>query len=141
MREIAGVYLDLKELTAVEDNVNEEPSACTCKKVAAMSSEKFSGKKGIVVEESDVVTIGRYHDVPQNSEESFLTALANQPLSVAIEASGRDFQFNSGFTTGTVEVSWITEWQPLDTGRQRGWTTSLLRTLGDRNGERKLTSG
>ncbi|KAK3002459.1 hypothetical protein RJ639_022099 [Escallonia herrerae] len=47
-------------------------------------------------EESDVVTISGYHDVPQNSEESFLKALANQPLSVAIEASGRDFQFYSG---------------------------------------------
>ncbi|KAL9358396.1 hypothetical protein Peur_046519 [Populus x canadensis] len=47
-------------------------------------------------EESEVVTISGYHDVPQNSEESLLKALANQPLSVAIEASGRDFQFYSG---------------------------------------------
>ncbi|KAJ8762115.1 hypothetical protein K2173_007265 [Erythroxylum novogranatense] len=47
-------------------------------------------------EESDVVTISGYHDVPQNNEQSLLQALANQPLSVAIEASGRDFQFYSG---------------------------------------------
>ncbi|KAJ4702333.1 Cysteine proteinase [Melia azedarach] len=47
-------------------------------------------------EESEVVTINGYHDVPQNNEESLLKALANQPLSVAIEASGRDFQFYSG---------------------------------------------
>ncbi|EEF52907.1 cysteine protease, putative [Ricinus communis] len=47
-------------------------------------------------EESDAVTISGYHDVPQNSEESLLKALANQPLSIAIEASGRDFQFYSG---------------------------------------------
>ncbi len=46
--------------------------------------------------ESAVVTISGYKDVPQNSEESLLKALANQPLSVAIEASGRDFQFYSG---------------------------------------------
>ncbi|KAH9759730.1 cysteine protease XCP2 [Citrus sinensis] len=46
--------------------------------------------------ESEVVTINGYHDVPQNSEDSLLKALANQPLSVAIEASGRDFQFYSG---------------------------------------------
>ncbi|CAK9178283.1 unnamed protein product [Ilex paraguariensis] len=45
---------------------------------------------------SEVVTISGYHDVPENNEESFLKALANQPLSVAIEASGRDFQFYSG---------------------------------------------
>ncbi|XP_015934096.1 cysteine protease XCP2 [Arachis duranensis] len=47
-------------------------------------------------EESEVVTITGYHDVPQNDEQSLLKALANQPLSVAIEASGRDFQFYSG---------------------------------------------
>lgn len=44
---------------------------------------------------SDVVTISGYHDVPED-EESLLKALANQPVSVAIEASGRDFQFYSG---------------------------------------------
>ncbi|XP_059637410.1 cysteine protease XCP1-like [Cornus florida] len=46
--------------------------------------------------ESEVVTISGYHDVPENNEQSLLKALANQPLSVAIEASGRDFQFYSG---------------------------------------------
>ena len=50
-------------------------------------------------EEMEVVTISGYQDVPQN-DESLLKALAHQPLSVAIEASGRDFQFYSG-------VSWI----------------------------------
>ncbi|PIN14681.1 Cysteine proteinase Cathepsin F [Handroanthus impetiginosus] len=47
-------------------------------------------------DESEVVTIDGYHDVPANNEQSLLKALANQPLSVAIEASGRDFQFYSG---------------------------------------------
>jgi len=42
------------------------------------------------------VTISGYHDVPVNNEESLLKALANQPLSVAIDASGRGFQFYSG---------------------------------------------
>ncbi|GAB4833044.1 Cysteine protease xcp2 [Ancistrocladus abbreviatus] len=45
---------------------------------------------------SEVVTIDGYHDVPANDEQSLLKALANQPLSVAVEASGRDFQFYSG---------------------------------------------
>ncbi|KAJ0462714.1 putative chymopapain protein [Helianthus annuus] len=45
---------------------------------------------------SEKVTISGYHDVPQNDEQSFLKALANQPISVAIDASGRDFQFYSG---------------------------------------------
>ncbi|KAL8491546.1 hypothetical protein ACS0TY_023228 [Phlomoides rotata] len=47
-------------------------------------------------ESNNVVTISGYHDVPANDEQSLLKALAHQPLSVAIEASGRDFQFYSG---------------------------------------------
>ncbi|XVE94370.1 hypothetical protein REPUB_Repub02eG0003000 [Reevesia pubescens] len=47
-------------------------------------------------EKMNVVTISGYRDVPQNNEESLLKALANQPVSVAIEASGRNFQFYSG---------------------------------------------
>ncbi|XP_015884113.3 cysteine protease XCP2 [Ziziphus jujuba] len=47
-------------------------------------------------DEQEVVTISGYHDVPINDERSLLKALANQPLSVAIEASGRDFQFYRG---------------------------------------------
>ena len=54
---------------------------------------------GYLQEESEVVTINGYHDVPQNDEQSLLKALANQPLSVAIEASDRDFQFYSGVSS------------------------------------------
>ncbi|PON33084.1 Peptidase C1A [Parasponia andersonii] len=50
-----------------------------------------SWKKAL--EEQEVVTISGYRDVPENNEESLLKALAHQPISVAIEASGRDFQF------------------------------------------------
>lgn len=46
--------------------------------------------------ELEVVTISGYKDVPENNEASLIKALAHQPLSVAIEASGRDFQFYSG---------------------------------------------
>ncbi|OAY50324.1 hypothetical protein MANES_05G126900v8 [Manihot esculenta] len=44
----------------------------------------------------EVVTINGYEDVPRNNEESFLKALTNQPLSVAIDASSRHFQFYKG---------------------------------------------
>ncbi|OVA00666.1 Peptidase C1A [Macleaya cordata] len=47
-------------------------------------------------EDLEVVTISGYEDVPENDEQSLLKALSHQPLSVAIEASGRDFQFYSG---------------------------------------------
>ncbi|KAF3325546.1 xylem cysteine proteinase 2 [Carex littledalei] len=43
-----------------------------------------------------VVTISGYQDVPQNSEYGLLKAIAHQPVSVAIEASGLDFQFYKG---------------------------------------------
>lgn len=39
-----------------------------------------------------VVTIDSYEDVPQNDEGALKKALANQPISVAIEAGGRAFQ-------------------------------------------------
>lgn len=47
-------------------------------------------------EQTQVVTINGYQDVPANDDQSLLKALAHQPVSVAIEASGRDFQFYSG---------------------------------------------
>lgn len=51
----------------------------------------------------DAVTISGYEDVPENDEESLLKALSRQPLSVAIEASGRDFQFYSGVSFALVK--------------------------------------
>ncbi|GAB2300480.1 Cysteine protease xcp2, variant 2 [Dionaea muscipula] len=45
---------------------------------------------------AETVTIDGYHDIPSNDEQSLLKALVNQPVSVAIDASGRDFQFYNG---------------------------------------------
>ncbi|KAH9624924.1 hypothetical protein KSS87_004200 [Heliosperma pusillum] len=45
---------------------------------------------------TEMITIDGYHDVPANDEASLITALAHQPVSVAVDASGRDFQFYSG---------------------------------------------
>ncbi|KAA8528502.1 hypothetical protein F0562_035857 [Nyssa sinensis] len=48
-----------------------------------------------------VVAIDSFEDVPQNDEKALQKAVANQPVSVAIEASGRDFQlYESGIFTG-----------------------------------------
>ena len=50
---------------------------------------------------SHAAKISGYEDVPANSESSLLKAVANQPVSVAIDASGSDFQFySSGVFTG-----------------------------------------
>jgi len=41
------------------------------------------------------VTIDGYEDVPANNEDALQKAVANQPVAIAIEASGQDFQFYS----------------------------------------------
>ncbi|KAI3466727.1 hypothetical protein Pfo_023390 [Paulownia fortunei] len=52
-------------------------------------------------ETSHVAKITGYEDVPANSESALLKAVANQPVSVAIDAGGSDFQFySSGVFTG-----------------------------------------
>ncbi|XP_028793674.1 low-temperature-induced cysteine proteinase-like [Neltuma alba] len=48
-----------------------------------------------------VVTIDDYEDVPVNDERALQKAVANQPVSVAIEGGGREFQlYVSGVFTG-----------------------------------------
>jgi len=48
-----------------------------------------------------VVSIDAYEDVPENDEQALKKAVANQPVSIAIEASGRAFQlYQSGIFTG-----------------------------------------
>lgn len=50
---------------------------------------------------SSAATISGYEDVPANSESALLKAVANQPVSVAIDAGGSDFQnYESGVFTG-----------------------------------------
>ncbi|KAA8524261.1 hypothetical protein F0562_010684 [Nyssa sinensis] len=52
-------------------------------------------------EANHAAKISGYEDVPANSESALLKAVANQPVSVAIDAGGSDFQFySSGVFTG-----------------------------------------
>ncbi|VFQ74889.1 unnamed protein product [Cuscuta campestris] len=44
---------------------------------------------------SPVVSIDGHEDVPENDEDALRKAVANQPVSVGIEAAGHDFQFYS----------------------------------------------
>ncbi|CAN6336054.1 unnamed protein product [Urochloa humidicola] len=55
--------------------------------------QKAAGGDG---DDQVVVTISGYEDVPANDEQALVKALAHQPVSVAIEASGRHFQFYKG---------------------------------------------
>ncbi|KAB2032390.1 hypothetical protein ES319_D05G370000v1 [Gossypium barbadense] len=50
---------------------------------------------------NEVATISGYQMVPKNDEEALLKAVANQPVSVALEGYGRDFQlYDGGVFTG-----------------------------------------
>ncbi|KAF8008061.1 hypothetical protein BT93_K1900 [Corymbia citriodora subsp. variegata] len=59
------------------------------------------GKCNTKSESNRAVIIKGYEDVPTNSEGALLKAVANQPVSVAIDAGGSEFQFySSGVFTG-----------------------------------------
>ena len=60
------------------------------------------GKCNVNEAANDAATITGYEDVPANNEKALQKAVANQPVSVAIDASGSDFQFyKSGVFTGS----------------------------------------
>ena len=64
-------------------------------------------------EASRIAKITGYESVPANSEAALSKAVANQPISVSIDAGGSDFQFySSGVFTGQC-VSWTTVLQQL----------------------------
>lgn len=49
----------------------------------------------LLQENAPVVSIDGHESVPANNEDALLKAAANQPISVAIDAGGSDFQFYS----------------------------------------------
>ncbi|XP_051123203.1 vignain-like [Andrographis paniculata] len=59
------------------------------------------GKCDVKKENSPAVSIDGHENVPSNNEEALLKAVANQPVSVAIDAGGSNFQFyDEGVLTG-----------------------------------------
>ncbi|KAI3684454.1 hypothetical protein L6452_33678 [Arctium lappa] len=71
-----------------EDNYPYTAAAGNCKIV----------KEGVP---TPTVSIDGHEDVPVNDEDALMKAVANQPISVAIDAGGSDFQFYSkGVFTG-----------------------------------------
>ncbi|XP_030929621.1 senescence-specific cysteine protease SAG39-like [Quercus lobata] len=57
-------------------------------------------------EAKHAATINGHEDVPANNENALLNAVASQPVSVAIDAGGSDFQFySSGVFTGACGTS------------------------------------
>ncbi|XP_074581728.1 zingipain-1-like [Curcuma longa] len=69
----------------------------------------YTGRNGTcntTKENAHVVSIDSYEKVPSNNEKSLQKAVANQPVSVGINSSGRDFQlYRSGIFTGSCNTS------------------------------------
>ncbi|KAG2552792.1 hypothetical protein PVAP13_9KG484800 [Panicum virgatum] len=64
------------------------------------------GRCDLVKKARTVVSIDGFEDVPRNDEKSLQKAVAHQPVAVAIEAGGREFQlYESGVFTGRCGTS------------------------------------
>ncbi|GLT54668.1 hypothetical protein SLA2020_278500 [Shorea laevis] len=76
--------------------------------LASEASYPYTGVDGTCnanKESSHSAKINGFEDVPTNSEEALLKAVAHQPISVAIDAGGSDFQFySSGVFTGACDT-------------------------------------
>ncbi|CAL0306768.1 unnamed protein product [Lupinus luteus] len=69
--------------------------------IATETNYPYKAVDGICEDKEPAVTIDGYDSVPENNEAALLQAAANQPISVAIDAGGSDFQFYSeGVFTG-----------------------------------------
>ena len=69
--------------------------------LATEASYPYKAADGTCKTKKSAATITGYEDVPANSESSLLKAVAKQPVSVAIDAGGSDFQhYSSGVFTG-----------------------------------------
>lgn len=112
-----GKLISLSEQELVDCDVKGEDEGCngglmdnafqfiqTNKGIATETIYPYKGVDGKcnAKEESDhAAKIKGHEDVPANSEKALMNAVANQPVSVAIDAGGFAFQFySSGVFTG-----------------------------------------
>ncbi|XP_047333922.1 senescence-specific cysteine protease SAG39-like [Impatiens glandulifera] len=112
-----GKLISLSEQELVDCDVNGQDQGCNgglmddafefIQSNGGLTSESnyvYDGSDGTCnkkKESNHAATITGYEDVPANSESSLMKAVANQPVSVAIDAGDSDFQFySSGVFTG-----------------------------------------
>ncbi|KAI3895502.1 hypothetical protein MKW92_010178 [Papaver armeniacum] len=87
-----GTSISLSEQELVDCDTSGQDQGC----------EGASRRQIPMLPYTHAALIDGYEDVPANSETSLLKAVSKQPVSVAIDASGQDFQFySSGVFTGT----------------------------------------
>uniref|UniRef100_A0A0D3G1H2 Oryzain beta chain n=3 Tax=Oryza TaxID=4527 RepID=A0A0D3G1H2_9ORYZ len=119
---VTGEMITLSEQELVECSTNGQNSGCNgglmddafdfIIKNGGIDTEDdypykaVDGKCDINRENAKVVSIDGFEDVPQNDEKSLQKAVAHQPVSVAIEAGGREFQlYHSGVFSGRCGTS------------------------------------
>uniref|UniRef100_A0A182DW06 Ficin isoform A n=1 Tax=Ficus carica TaxID=3494 RepID=A0A182DW06_FICCA len=75
--------------------------------ITSQSNYPYTGHKGQCrTGLASIATIDSYQYVPSNNENALKNAVANQPVSVAVEAAGRAFQlYKSGVFTGSCGVA------------------------------------
>ncbi|XP_047337067.1 senescence-specific cysteine protease SAG39-like [Impatiens glandulifera] len=112
-----GKLISLSEQELVDCDVNGQDQGCNgglmddafefIQSNGGLTSESnyvYDGSDGTCNKKKEsnyAATITGYEDVPANSESSLMKAVANQPVSVAIDAGDSDFQFySSGVFTG-----------------------------------------
>ncbi|PPR86640.1 hypothetical protein GOBAR_AA34056 [Gossypium barbadense] len=117
-----GNLVSLSEQELVDCDINGEDEGCsgglmddafefiiTNKGLTTESIYPYQGVDGTCNKKAaanHAAQITGYEDVPSNSESALLKAVANQPVSVAIDAGGADFQhYKSGVFTGECGTS------------------------------------
>ncbi|KAK8580613.1 hypothetical protein V6N12_070875 [Hibiscus sabdariffa] len=112
-----GKLISLSEQELVDCDVNGEDQGCngglmdnafefiiSNKGLTTETNYPYEGVDGSCNKKESAnhaAKITGYEDVPSNSESALLKAVANQPISVAIDAGGADFQhYKSGVFTG-----------------------------------------
>ena len=79
--------------------------ACECPRTHTHARRRFAAAHGITVATTPprtaigpaaVAKISAFTDVPANSDSAFMTAVAQQPVSITIEADQDSFQFYTG---------------------------------------------
>ncbi|XP_022715767.1 senescence-specific cysteine protease SAG12-like [Durio zibethinus] len=111
--------ISLSEQQLVDCDINGEDEGCVggfmdsafqfIKSNRGLTTEAnypYQGSEGTCKKEATpAATITGYEDVPANNEKALLQAVANQPISVAIEGGGRYFQFyESGVFSGECDT-------------------------------------
>ncbi|EOY28020.1 hypothetical protein QUC31_012804 [Theobroma cacao] len=112
-----GKLISLSEQELVDCDINGEDQGCnggfmdnafefiiSNKGLTTESNYPYEGVDGSCNKKkaaNHAAQITSFEDVPSNSEAALLKAVANQPVSVAIDAGGSDFQhYKSGIFTG-----------------------------------------